>query len=145
MPKLAALGSQGASNAGLLLPRLQYTLGFCGHLVPRLPWWVFFWERKSPVCQALAERTLPMPQAACPSPSPPHEHLPPRGSLGSGWLRWSPGGTLSVTCFPAAVQLGGVVNCAKSLHPGLQNIFIMRNFKCHCVRMDSLSFLAQTL
>ena len=72
MPKLAALGSQGASNAGLLLqapvhawllwvPCSQTSLvGVC-------------WERKSPVCHVLAERTLPMPQVARPTsfPNPP--------------------------------------------------------------------------
>lgn len=79
-----------------------------------------------------------MPQEACPSSFPPHEHPPPRWSLGSGWLQWSLGGAMSVTCFPAVVQLDGVVNCAKPLHPGFQNIFIIQNFKCHCVRMESL-------
>lgn len=143
MPKLAALGSQGAFNAGLLLQAPVHAWLLWAPCAQTSLVGVF-WERKSPVCQVLAERSLPMPQAACPSPSPPHEHPPPRGSLGSGWLRWSPGGTLSVTCFPAAVQLGSLVNCTKPLHPGLQNIFIMQNFKCHCVWMESLSFLAQT-
>lgn len=65
MPKLAALGSQGASNAGFPLQAPVHTwllwapcsqtslVGVC-------------WERKSPVCRVLAERTLPMPQAARP-------------------------------------------------------------------------------
>ena len=47
--------------------RLQYTLGFCGHLVPRLPWWVFFgkesllcvkcWQRG--VCPCHRQPVLP--------------------------------------------------------------------------------------
>lgn len=57
----------------------------------------------------------------------------------------SPSGTLSETRFPAAVQLDSVVNCAKPLHHGLQNISIVQNFKCHWVWMETLSFLTQTL
>ena len=139
MPNLAALGSQGAYNAGFPLQGPVHTwllwapcsqtslVGVC-------------WERKSPVCRVLAERTLPMPQAARP-----HEPPPSRWTLGSGWRQWSPSGTLSATHFPATVQPDSVVNCTKPLHPGLQNIFIIQNFKCHYVWMESLSFLTQTL
>ena len=132
-------GESGCLQRRLSAPGSSTHLASVGTLFPDFPGGCLLGKKVSCVSSAGREDSAHAPSG--PSPRAP----PSRWTLGSGWRQWSPSGTLSATHFPATVQPDSVVNCTKPLHPGLQNIFIIQNFKCHCVWMESLSFLTQTL